>query len=431
MIILHASASGGRLVLWGETSPGSPGKASRKATGRIEPARPPRSRFALDGDRLAEAVAGEVSGFAPSKEQRQRWVAWLPSNEQGALPSSPLLTEQPEERGTVRIAPWEVPALALTTEQAVAVLVAGIDRTTWGPGVVVGKTLAYWATVLRFAGALVARQQYLPGMVAEDDGTTFRASWEPVLTGAERLQAERLARSMPHACRALNRDAADPPRSAASTVLAEVLGALVDHLVRTAAKPPGKSPGRFPSLHDQWVHALRTPDGRMTGDPQELARLAEQVRQWRRPVDVAASAPFRLCLRLEEPGSDSGKDAGRWRIAYLLQAIDDLSLLVPAEAVWKGRGREAAILGRDGFRPREYLLSALGQAATLCPRIEASLKSAAPRATTSTPPGRTNSSRRRPRRWNRPASACSCPPGGPARGPSSGWRPGRWSRRPR
>ena len=183
MIILHASASGGRLVLWGETSPGSPGKTSRKATGRIEPARPPRSRFALEGDRLAEAVAGEVSGFEPAKEQRQRWVAWLPSNEQGALPSSPLLTERPEDRGTVRVAPWEVPALVLTAEQAVAVLVASIDRTTWGPGVVVGKTLAYWATVLRFAGALVARQQYLPGMVAEGDGTTFRASWEPVLTG--------------------------------------------------------------------------------------------------------------------------------------------------------------------------------------------------------------------------------------------------------
>ncbi|WP_202802892.1 SNF2 helicase-associated domain-containing protein, partial [Singulisphaera acidiphila] len=36
------------------------------------------------------------------------------------------------------------------------------------------------------------------------------------------------------------------------------------------------------------------------------------------------------------------------------------------------------ILGRDGFKPREYLLSALGQAAAISPRIEASLKSAAP-----------------------------------------------------
>ena len=365
-------------MLWGETSLGFPAKTSRKTTRRVEAAQPARSRFALDAVCLAEVLSSEFSGFAPAKEQIQSLVAWLPSNAQGALPSSPLLTEKPEAQGAVSVAPWEVPALALTTEQAVAVLVAGIDRTTWGPGVVVGKSLAYWATVLRFAGALVARQQYLPGVVEEAKGTTFRARWEPVLTGSERIRAEQLARAMPHACRALNHDAAEMPRSPVSTSFAEVLTMLVDHLVRAASPRTGKSPSRFTSPHDQWVHALRMPDGRMTGDARELAKLATQVRQWHRPLEVAASAPFRLCLRLEEPKSDSGMNADRWRVTYLLQAIDDLSLLVPAEAAWKARGSDAAILQREGFQPREYMLSALGQAATLCPRIETSLKSAAP-----------------------------------------------------
>jgi hypothetical protein len=88
MIILHASASDGRLVLWGETSTEPPGETSRKATRRLGPARLLRSRFALGEDRLAEAVDVEVSSFAVSKGQRQRWVAWLPSNEHGALYSA-------------------------------------------------------------------------------------------------------------------------------------------------------------------------------------------------------------------------------------------------------------------------------------------------------------------------------------------------------
>ena len=234
-------------MLWGETSLGSPGKKSRKTTRRVEPARVPRSRFALDADRLVEVMTTEVSGFAVSKEQIQSWVAWLPSNAEGALPSSHLLTEQPEDQGADSVSPWEVPALALTTEQAVAVLVSSIDRTTWGPGVVVGKSLAYWTTVLRFAGALVARQRYLPGVVEEGDGLTFRARWKPVLTGAERLGVEQLARSMPHACRALKRDANDPPRAAPSFSLAEVLTMLVDHMVRAASPRSGKSPARFAS----------------------------------------------------------------------------------------------------------------------------------------------------------------------------------------
>jgi SNF2 family DNA or RNA helicase len=380
MIIIHASAWGGGLVLWGEASAGSPAKVTRKATRRVGPARLSRSRFALEADRLAEVVAAEVPGFtAPKGRREEGWVAWLPSDERGALPSSPLLDDGPVDRGEVRVAPWEVPALGLTAGQAVAVLAACVDRTTWAPGVVVGKTLAYWATVLRLAGVLVARQQYLPGIAADGDGASYRARWEPVLTGEQRLHAERLARSMPDACRALGRDASAPPATAAPTVLVEVLGALVDHLVRAeGVGPSGKAPKRFASVHDQWLHALRAPDGLMTGDPTELSRLAGVVRDWRRPIEIAASAPFRLCLRLEEPEAKSGRNADRWRVRYLLQAVDDPSLLVPAEAAWKARGRGAEVLRRDGFRPREYLLSALGQAATLSPQIEASLKSAAP-----------------------------------------------------
>ena len=116
----------------------------------------------------------------------------------------------------------------------------------------------------------------------------------------------------------------------------------------------------------------------MTGDAAELARLAEQVRAWRRPIELAASAPFRLCLRLEEPKPGPQREHDQWRVGYLLQAMDDQSLLVPVKSAWKPSGREAVVLTRDGFQPREFLLSALGQAATVCPRIEQSLKTAAP-----------------------------------------------------
>ena len=216
MIILHASALDGKLVLWGETSAQEPVKARAKASRRTPSAQPVLSRFALEADRLVETVAAEVDGFKVSGEQQQSFVAWLPSNEDGTLPSSPLLSEQPVEPGAVHIAPWEIPVVVLTMEQTIEVLAACTGRTTWGPGMIVGKTLAYWATVLRFAGALVARQQYLPGVAANGNGTTIRARWEPVLTGGARLEAERLARSMPHACRALRRDTENPPDSAAS-----------------------------------------------------------------------------------------------------------------------------------------------------------------------------------------------------------------------
>src|SRR5262249_3211517 len=119
----------------------------------------------------------------------------------------------------------------------------------------------------------------------------------------------------------------------------------------------------------------------------ELARLAEQVRDWRRPIALSTAAPFRLCFRLEEPPEEGNGESpkGRrkarhpaWYVRYLLQAADDPSLLVPADDAWPARAKSAAVLRRGDFNPREFLLSGLGQAAGIDPRVEDSLKSAAP-----------------------------------------------------
>jgi hypothetical protein len=237
------------------------------------------SRFALAGDRLEQVLSGLGGGFQVSKEQRQVQTAWLPSSEHGALPSSPILTDFPEETGDVSLGPWKTPVLMLTSAQVIAVLNAVLDRTTCGPGVVVGKTLTYWSRVLRFAAALVARQQYLPGVRVHADERGSVAQWEPILIGPDRLEAERLSRSMPHACRALCCDETGPPETQGSAVLAQALASLVDQLVRTGA--PRADKGSLPrgSLHDRWIHALHSESGRMTGDPEELALFAEEVRQ--------------------------------------------------------------------------------------------------------------------------------------------------------
>jgi SNF2 family DNA or RNA helicase len=168
----------------------------------------------------------------------------------------------------------------------------------------------------------------------------------------------------------------------------------VDYLVRSsfteeriavgARRKRKKKAQTFDSVHDQWLHALRSVDGEMEADASELAGLAAQIRSWRRPVSVTTSVPFRLCFRLEEP--QSGTDAacgvragqGVWKVCYMLQAGDDPSLLIPAGDAWNPRGRKKAILKRGNFNAREYLLTSLGQASGLCPHVEASLKAPAP-----------------------------------------------------
>jgi SNF2 family DNA or RNA helicase len=142
----------------------------------------------------------------------------------------------------------------------------------------------------------------------------------------------------------------------------------------------------FDSAHSAWLHALTSEDAIIPGDPVELSRLCDQVREWSNPITIQTSSPFRLCFRLEEPiesipsGSGRAKTAAdSWYVRYLLQHVDDLSLQVPLEEFWKPRGKNSSLWMTQRQQVQQQVLSSLGQAARMCPRIVASLRSAEPK----------------------------------------------------
>lgn len=404
MIILHGALFEGRLVLWGEASKEPSGRRPKsvRAKGHAAEAHP----FDAGASAMSDALSEALPEFSAHPGEFEGRVVWLPSTDSGPVASSPLIAEPPGSGARVRIVPWDVAALGLDADRAIALLAASGGRTTLAPGLVVGKDLEFWSAALRFAGSLVARQQFLPGLERVDG--TYRARWEPVLNGTDPQRLAQLAKALPSSGRALTRQAfGGPPTTSSSVVVSEFVGAIVDHLVRTSTRPAAtersvsrattkrktittpkrtlvaKKPSSFDSLDDYWVHALESPNGLMEGDETGLARLEDQVRRWRRPVAVAADAPFRLGFRLEEPEADEGspsKGAGRslWTVRYLLQAADDPSLLVPVAEAWNPRGRQAQLLQRGGFQPREALLAGLGEAAKISPKVEESLKSPTP-----------------------------------------------------
>jgi SNF2 family DNA or RNA helicase len=390
MLILHAGIRDRRLLIWGERTPEPSGHGKRK--------RAPKSGAAFSPyDAGAEALvgalaAGGMASFAGGEklkpaECREIFV-WLPTLSATPIASSSLIASTPETDGDARSVPWKVTALPLDLEQSVALLGACLGRDTLAPGVLIGSTLLYWAQAMRFVGALTVRQQFVPDIEETDAG--YRAHWRPVFAGREVEALARLAQAMPSACRALSDATAAPPQTPAIRLLTEFVGAFCDHLVRSADRKPGAGVvprGRkgkataFDSLHDQWLAMLTDTEGTLRGDARELAAFAGQVRAWQRPLTQSLAAPFRLCFRLEEPlmeGADGDASPSEWFVRYLLQSVEDPSLLIPVEQAWKTKGRSASLLRRDGFNAREFLLTALGEASKTCPEVADSLKSAAP-----------------------------------------------------
>jgi SNF2 family DNA or RNA helicase len=414
MIILHATIHDRRFFLWGETpaakNPGVAARHGRKPKGL----RPPPYPYDAGTERLVLALADAVTGFKPGKKRFQQVTVWLPTQENTPLPSSPLIAAPPESSAKTVLAPWTITALPLMPGETVELLCAAMGKQTFAAGLVIGEDLAFWAQVLRFAGALVARQQYLPYLEIVEG--RYRACWEPVVTGQDADQLAALSKRMPPAARAMAEpEATSPPETPAIEMLKPFFREMVDHLVRSAleqssalASPPRSLPVQrlsrqavrepadfFDSLHDYWLHSLRTGGGMMEGRETDLAQLAAQVQEWQRPVSVSTASPFRLCFRLEEP-TESGATAkvrtsratkdlpsihprvGMWFLRYLLQAADDPSLLIPARDTWKTEWLKGSLRKGPDCDLREYLLSSLGQAAGICPRIEGSLKTTAP-----------------------------------------------------
>jgi SNF2 family DNA or RNA helicase len=387
MLILHGGSAEHRFLLWGESPQSRGATPAPRRRGRTNSRETYPLPFEAAAADLVAALAQALPDWALTKADFSRTTVLLPTAGGAPAASHALVAEPPPPGAAFELAPWSVAAVSLSPSRVVALLGCCLDRPTLAPGFLIGTTLTYWATALRFASGLVAREQFLPGLTPADAG--WRACWKPVLSGAYASRFNALARAMPPACRALGSAA-----PAASAVLAEFLANTVDALVRAEGVPvpPRADVARatrrraaFPSVHDEWLHALRAGTGEMSGG--KVAPLAEQVRAWQRPVTTTADAPFRLCFRLEEPSlrgaSSNGQHRdGTWTVRYLLQARDDPSLLVPAAEVWTANGRPGKILRRPGFQPREFLLTSLGQAAGLCPPIETSMESAAPDAFT-------------------------------------------------
>jgi SNF2 family DNA or RNA helicase len=355
MLALHAGFRMRSLIVWAESSEDGNRRQSKRG---VHP-------FEAGAAQLAEAL--HALGAKDSADFTNAEV-WLPSAGKRPLPSNPVIAESAGGERGVKLAKWRVTTAALAPGNALDLLCNCAGRDLLAPGILAGADLLYWAAAMRFAAALVARHQFLPDLVQENGG--FRARWRAAYAGRAEERRHALAGAMPPIARALT------PEIPIETLSREFLDTVIDELVRSS------SPERRPfgdGVHDRWLTALHSPGGEVAGASDELQALARQIREWRRPLSITGNAPYRLCFRLEEPAADNGDEL--WRVRYLMQARNDLSLLIPAAAVWNEKPAKRSrppIWNHAGFEPREHLLFSLGQASCVSPDIEQSLKSPVP-----------------------------------------------------
>ncbi|GDY29563.1 DEAD/DEAH box helicase [Gandjariella thermophila] len=374
MLALHglATADGG-LALWAEDS-----RLPQRGTGRrpresTPPGREPAARRGPDGHPFA-APAEALLDLLPvdrGTAQPDGLPVLLPSR--GATPiASPELVRDPlaagpPPRGRPRLRPWLVPVVRLAPATALAVLADGL---TGAEDCRAGASVRYLARVAALARELVAAGKVLPDVVAGP-----AARWRAALYGPDAGRFAALRDAMPPACRAERVEPGSLDGRGPEDVLRTALDALVDadvrarlaeRRVRLAPSRRGRATAADATV-TAWLAAL-VGEPRFAGNPEQVRRLAERLADWR--ASGVREAPVRTCFRLETPEQVDAEDGG-WRLRFLLQAVDEPSVLVPAAQVWR---ETDGVLYRWVGDPQELLLADLGRASRLFPDLDAALR---------------------------------------------------------
>lgn len=398
MEVVHALWDGSSpvpLVLWAETSKWSAASLGHRALARQHKSRNPRRHpYSLPQADLVELSSGlsRVVDGIPGSEDRSDLVL-LPTTGDGVpVPSPELVGAERPEGPPEGLTPWRVETARLEPSGSMDLLL-GLPVEP-PKGVAYGSTLRFWTEAAKLSLEMVARGRFLPTVVGPRDGghDAWRAAWEVVLDGEDAGRMEVLLSVMPPACHVSlppGEGTAWNPRG----LLKDFLDRMVDATVRDSIPPRGTLPPRRgrPPKHvppaEMWIQALTSAEPRLVGPPEELGGFADDVDAWvLRRGTADPDAQLRTCFRLVAPGWEEGGestdddpgDGEGWHLGYCLQARDDPSLLVEAEAIWGARPDTRSFLGRRFEDPQERLLADLGRASRHFPRIEASLDEAHP-----------------------------------------------------
>jgi len=365
-------------VLWGEAEDKAPGMAAHAGQ------RPSRHPFLVGEEALSAALA---SG-SPAEPLNAQVSLLLPTFNGAPVPSPQLLVPpRPGRQRKATLTAWRVHGLALPVADAARWLAAcRTGGTMESPGALLGADVRYWSTAAKLVLELLARGRYVPSVEARDGdgGDGLRGVWLPVLSDPDdRRRLELLADTMPGLCRAVCGDGKEEAPVSPRRLLRDFVRESVDACVHrwlheeVAGEPKPKS-GLRPA-GEAWLRSLSRPNTPIRSRPGHLQRLVEGIKAWLVELASGEDAAVRTCFRLEPPDTaDHGRAPAEapddWQLGFLLQSVEDPSLLLPAEDLWtrSSRSRKAAGLRVD--RPQERLLKDLGRAVRLMPALDRSLQ---------------------------------------------------------
>lgn len=353
MLVLHGSWVRNRFMLWGETVPSA--EADARTTSRS--GEPPLSPFDAGRNEIALAVQHLTGSNGRARAAHARPViVHLPTLGKHPVPSRTYLaplswSESAKATPVPRL--WRVTALPLSYPELTRLFALcasslnAYDSLT--ARCAAGNDLIAQSHLWRFAGAIVARQSFLPSI---RDG---KSRWMAALDRPDTRRLAAFVAEMPPSAAAM--EGAVPAENYALSFFDDSVDVILRHSVSTTLTRVHAQRSIFSDPHSAWLASLRSLDPTIRWDSrEEIDEFAELLENWSRPVVYGQQGAYRLGFRVTDPeGMEKDGESPKWRLTPLVT----------------GEGRtlpfSPATLRKLPVEVREHMLIALGQAALLCP----------------------------------------------------------------
>ena len=305
MLILHTVWHKERCYAWGEQRLQGPVPVAQKAH--------PCSPFSADEATILTALTRILTHTTPDPSDRATLMLYLPAQMYtvaGAshcipVPSQPFLLsgEQAEITPLAEPRPFCVSAIGCSWPVLLE-LVTQPREYRLAANLFAGHDLLRLSELFRYAGALVARGRYLPGIRFAQHGerAVAEARWQPCFDFEENGRLNELVARMPNALFATH---AVPDRTRQTELILETW---IDWIVRssvvTMLSRAQAERGQFYSVHDAWFAALRGASSTIRWDnTAELEALHDSIIAWRSPIAATRSSDERPVFTLHIPQS--------------------------------------------------------------------------------------------------------------------------------
>jgi len=242
------------------------------------------------------------------------------------------------------------------------------------------QELKFWVTVAKFTAELIIKHKYLPSLTIDRVNKKVNSQWRWHSSDPEYIDKKKaLCSNMPTTCKfyfQLEDQAFIYTNS--TKLVSNFMDSMIDSMVRSSCgiinKEDDQREHTLNDLSSNWMHSLFSELPGIEIDTSNQIKMLNEYKKWIEPIKIKNNKfKFRTCFKVIPPVREED-----WTLEYLLQAKDDLSLMLPAKMIFEESVDTITYLNKKFNNPQERLLVDLAVASKVFIPIERSLYDAVP-----------------------------------------------------